>query len=215
MKKLIAFSLVLVFLLSLTACSANGTDNSKPQIDNNTTNSPPNTNNERDVKLNNNNYESYITIEVNDGMDLMKSALDDDFPIWITGWSPSITVKGIGENCTYKEVKVICKATITLHTLNTSTLDVGYPQSYSETFEIICDVNGDGSIKKILEIETIGRIGKDESDEQRKNGYRCMNCLSSYEVEMREALGLEVIHYASYAPVIEWEIVSVSGFVFL
>ena len=41
MKKLIAFSLVLVFLLSLAACSANGTDNSKPQIDNNTTNSTP------------------------------------------------------------------------------------------------------------------------------------------------------------------------------
>ena len=41
MKKLIAFSLVLVFLLSLVACSANRTDNSKTQIDNNTTNSPP------------------------------------------------------------------------------------------------------------------------------------------------------------------------------
>lgn len=39
MKKLVAFSLVLVFLLSLAACSANKTDDSKPQIDNNTTNS--------------------------------------------------------------------------------------------------------------------------------------------------------------------------------
>lgn len=41
MKKIVAFSLVLVFLLSLVACSANGADNSKPQIDNNTTNSTP------------------------------------------------------------------------------------------------------------------------------------------------------------------------------
>ena len=41
MKKLIAFSLVLVFLFSLVACSANGTDNSKLQTDNNTTTSTP------------------------------------------------------------------------------------------------------------------------------------------------------------------------------
>jgi hypothetical protein len=44
MKKLVAFSLVLVFLLSLAACSANKTDDSKPQIDNNTTNSSPDNN---------------------------------------------------------------------------------------------------------------------------------------------------------------------------
>lgn len=171
--------------------------------------------NERNVILTNKNYENYIAIEMNDGMDLKKSMLDDNLPIWITGWSPRVTVKGIGENCTYKEVKVICKATITLHTLNPSTLEVGYPKSYSETFEIICDVNGDGTIKKSLDIETVGQIGKEESDEQRKNGYRCMNCMSSREVDIREALGLEINHYASYAPIIEWEIVSVSGSVFL
>ena len=202
MKVIKSVLLVLIIFL-FVGCSA-GRDNEIK-----------NANNERDIKLNNNNYESYIAIEMNDGMDLKKSAIDDNFPIWITGWSPSITVKGIGENCTYKEVKVICKATITLHTLNISTYEVGHPKSYSETFEIICDVNGDGVIKKSLEIETIGQIDKDESDEQRKIGYRCMNCLSSQEVDMREALGLEVIHYASYAPVIEWEIVSVSGLVFL
>jgi hypothetical protein len=44
MKKLVAFSLVLVFLLSLAACSANKTDDSKPQIDNNTTNASPDNN---------------------------------------------------------------------------------------------------------------------------------------------------------------------------
>lgn len=41
MKKLIVFSLVLVFLFSFAACSANVTDNSKPQTDNNTTTSTP------------------------------------------------------------------------------------------------------------------------------------------------------------------------------
>lgn len=41
MKKLIVFSLVFIFLLSLVACSTNATDHSKPQIDNNTTNSTP------------------------------------------------------------------------------------------------------------------------------------------------------------------------------
>jgi hypothetical protein len=43
MKKLITFSLVMFFLLSLAACSANGTDDSKPQIGNNTTSTPDNT----------------------------------------------------------------------------------------------------------------------------------------------------------------------------
>ena len=44
MEKLITFSLVMFFLLSLAACSANGTDDSKPQIGNNTTNSTPDNN---------------------------------------------------------------------------------------------------------------------------------------------------------------------------
>ena len=44
MKKLIAFSLVLVFLLSLAACSANGIDDSKLQSDNSITNSTPDNN---------------------------------------------------------------------------------------------------------------------------------------------------------------------------